>query len=183
MPQGSAPLDTSDMYRKGVRTTGMDNAMRYPKMPVDSSTADRIKDVRPPVQRKTLDGDSSKKQMNRYKERHTEGVVDLLVALEVCSDRGPIELRQNGRQRKTRTPRKGKNINEKPNLKPRVETTPEEAILEEITPEVFEALPTEATVTMEPPNSPNSLREGRAQSTTCSQSREERWNRARIIYP
>ena len=152
-------------------------------MPVDTTAADSIKDVRPRVQGKTLDSDSFKKQTNRDKERRTEGVVDLPIALEVCSDCDPILLKRDGRQRKARTPCKEKNTNEKPSRRPRVDTTPEEPTLEEITPEVFEALPTHTAGTSEQPNSPISLNGGRAQSTTSSQSREERWNRARIIYP
>ncbi len=178
----SGPSSENNMYRSGVRPTGMTH-LGAPKMPVDSPAADRIKDVRPRVQGKTLDGDSFKKQTNRDKERRTEGVVDLPIALEVCSDCDPILLKRDGRQRKARTPCKEKNTNEKPSRRPRVDTTPEEPTLEEITPDVFEELPTQTAGTSEQPDSPISLNGGRAQSTTSSQSREERWNRARIIYP
>ena len=166
------------MQRKGARATGMGISL-CPNIPVDPPIADRKKDVRAPVQGKTLVDDSSK---NRDKERPLEGVVDLPIAPQKGSDCDPILQTKhlNKNRDKTKTPHKTKDLKTKNDGKKSREITPEG-----ITTDVFEAKTPDGGKTAKPlmDHSPTLTEDQRKLSTTSSQSREDRWNRARIIYP
>ncbi len=130
-----------------------------------------------------MENDSSGKQWNRDKGEHLDGVVDLPIAPKGCLNHfDPIYLKPTAKKKKDKTKT---DIPDTKEVKQRRVKKPRGVTPEEVKPEVFEEIIPEAKTTPEGPTceSPTSSKGRRIPSTTSSQSREDRWNRARIIYP